>query len=64
MEEWKIYFTWREDANGGALKYDTMQVTACCVNDALRQFERHSGIHINARVRGAWAVSKEEREGK
>lgn len=62
MEEWKIYFTWREDANGGALKYDTMQVTACCVYQALSEFERRRPV--NARVHGVWAANGEEREGK
>ena len=64
MEKWKIYFTWRDDAKGGAPKSGVIEVTACCINDALSKFERHSGININARVRGAWAVSEEERDGK
>ena len=62
MEKWKIYFTWREDANRGALKRDVMEVTACCINQALNEFERRRPV--NARVRGVWAANEEEREGK
>ena len=63
MEKWKIYFTWREDANGGALKSGVIEVTACCVYQALSEFERHRPV--NARVRGVWAVSdEEERDSK
>ena len=62
MEKWKIYFTWRDDANKGAEKRGVMEVTACCINQALSEYERRRPV--NARVCGVWAASEEEREGK
>ena len=59
METWRIDFYWREDANKGEWEHGTMDVQACCVNQALSEYERRRPV--NARVRAVWAVDGESK---
>ena len=59
METWRISFDWREDANKGEVESGTMDVQACCVSQALSEYE--SRRPVNARVRAVWALGEEAR---